>query len=78
MVDGVPGVPGATALGPVVEECSIPSVPVITLCLRMGENTARERGSSTAHATQKCAQTPMVRNFGDYIEIIHFPLVTWV
>lgn len=65
MVDGVPGVPGATALEPVAEECSIPSVPVITLCLRMGGNTARERGSSTAHATQKCAQTPMVRNFGD-------------
>lgn len=62
MVDGAFGVPGVTALGPVVEGYSTPSVPVTTLCPRMVESTARARGSSTAPVTQKPALIPTVRD----------------
>lgn len=71
MAAGGCGVPGVTALGPAVEGCSIPTVPVITLCLRMEESTVRESVSSTDPATQKPAQIAMVRNFGYHVEIIN-------
>lgn len=62
MVAGECGVPGVTALGPAVEVCSTPSVPVTTLCPRTGASTVRARGSSTAPVTLKPALIPMVRD----------------
>lgn len=74
MVAGECGVPGATALGPVVEGCSIPSAPVTTLCPRMGASTVRARGSSTAPVTQTPAPIPMVRDLCYHVRSKSFSL----
>lgn len=62
MVAGECGVPGVTALGPVVEECSIHFVPVTTLCLKTGASTVRARGSSIVPVTLRPALILMVRD----------------
>lgn len=72
-VVGVCGGPGATAHGPVGEECSIPSAPVTTLCPKMGASIARAKGSSTDPVTLRPVLITTVRkillivDFGFYL-----------
>lgn len=53
METGVHGDPGENVLAPVEEEYSFPTVSVIIQCLRMEEDFAWVRESSTNHATQR-------------------------
>lgn len=53
METGVHGDPGENVLVPVEEEYSFPTVSVIIQCLRMEEDFAWVRESSTNHATQR-------------------------
>lgn len=79
METGVPGDPGDNVLAPVVEGYNSRTVNVIIQCLRMEEDFAWVKESSTNHATQRNVhQTEKASGSSSVRNIMPTTTLTWM